>query len=108
MAKTRRERRAEAIEAIKKAVEDGGNYIDVFEVIDELYEIDYYNSTNVEDIEILLDLLSEDECTRVPHPKRTFGPVYTCSVCGYGVSDDRWVYCPKCGSLIDRSKHGQD
>lgn len=39
-------------------------------------------------------------CRRVYHPRRTraSGPQYTCSACGYGASDDRWRYCPKCGS----------
>lgn len=38
-------------------------------------------------------------CQRVYHPKRTrsSGPQYTCSACGYGASDYRWSYCPKCG-----------
>lgn len=38
-------------------------------------------------------------CKRVYHPNRSrvSGPRYTCSVCGYGASDDRWAYCPKCG-----------
>lgn len=38
-------------------------------------------------------------CQRVRHPHRTraSGPQYTCSKCGYGASDFRWAYCPKCG-----------
>lgn len=96
MEKTRREMRAEAIKAIKKAVEDGGNYIDVFEVIDELYEIDYYDSTNVEDIEILLDLLSEDEC----HKVEKGGGYKFCSVCGYNITSSWAHWCPNCGCKV--------
>lgn len=47
-------------------------------------------------------------CNRVYHPNRTraSGPQYTCSECGYGASDDRWEYCPKCGRKYLTSKGG--
>lgn len=25
---------------------------------------------------------------------------YVCSVCGYGLGDGRWSYCPKCGAKV--------
>lgn len=45
--------------------------------------------------------VGEMVCSRVFHPNRTSasGPRYTCSVCGYGASDRRWLYCPKCGRM---------
>lgn len=43
--------------------------------------------------------VDEAVCQRVYHPHRMrgSGPQYTCSKCGYGASDFRWAYCPKCG-----------
>ena len=35
-------------------------------------------------------------CKRVYHPNR-ITKTCTCSNCGYGASDERWAYCPKCG-----------
>lgn len=45
-------------------------------------------------------------CRRVYHPNRSYasGPQYTCSACGYGASDDRWAYCPKCGCKYGNTK----
>lgn len=31
-------------------------------------------------------------------------PRYVCSECGYGLGDDRWYYCPKCGAKIVEMK----
>ena len=35
-------------------------------------------------------------CKRIYHPNR-ITKTCTCSNCGYGASDERWAYCPKCG-----------
>lgn len=35
-------------------------------------------------------------CRRIYHPNR-ITKTCTCSNCGYGASDERWAYCPKCG-----------
>ena len=45
-------------------------------------------------------------CRRIYHPNRSYvsGPQYTCSECGYGASDDRWNFCPKCGSEYQNTK----
>ncbi len=41
------------------------------------------------------------ECERVKHGTKQDGtPRYRCSVCGYGLGDYRWAYCPKCGREI--------
>lgn len=37
-----------------------------------------------------------ETCKRVYHPNR-ITKTCTCSNCGYGASDERWAYCPKCG-----------
>ena len=38
-------------------------------------------------------------CKRVYHPNR-LARNCTCSNCGYGASDERWAYCPKCQARI--------
>lgn len=45
-------------------------------------------------------------CTRVEKGKKYGSPKIVCSVCGYGLGDSRWFYCPKCGSLI--AEKGQE
>ena len=40
--------------------------------------------------------LGAGTCKRVYHPNR-ITKTCTCSNCGYGASDERWAYCPKCG-----------
>lgn len=41
-------------------------------------------------------LVGAGTCKRIYHPNRITRN-YTCSNCGYGASDERWAYCPKCG-----------
>lgn len=57
-------------------------------------------------IDELRERLALKTCRRVYHPNRTMasGPQYTCSVCGYGASDDRWLHCPKCGCEYGNSR----
>lgn len=41
------------------------------------------------------------ECERVKRGTKPDGtPRYRCSVCGYGLGDYRWAYCPKCGRKV--------
>ena len=43
----------------------------------------------------------DGECERVKHGTKPDGtPRYRCSVCGYGLGEYRWAYCPKCGARI--------
>ena len=42
-----------------------------------------------------------EECERVKRGTKPDGtPRYRCSVCGYGLGDYRWAYCPKCGAKV--------
>ena len=57
------------------------------------------------DFQAIADELSakfeRGECERVKHGTKPDGtPRYRCSVCGYGLGDYRWAYCPKCGREI--------
>lgn len=49
----------------------------------------------------------ERTCERTYHPNRSraSGPQLTCSECGYGASDDRWAFCPKCGARYENTCH---
>ena len=48
--------------------------------------------------------LGGGECERVKHGTKPDGtPRYRCSVCGYGLGDYRWAYCPKCGRKIRKA-----
>ena len=48
-----------------------------------------------------VDYEARGECERVKRGTKPDGtPRYRCSVCGYGLGDYRWAYCPKCGCRI--------
>jgi rubrerythrin len=51
--------------------------------------------------------LGSETCERTYHPNRSraSGPQLTCSECGYGASDDRWAFCPKCGARYENTCH---
>jgi len=50
----------------------------------------------VESVESIAATVGAGTCKRVYHPNR-ITKTCTCSNCGYGASDERWAYCPKCG-----------
>lgn len=39
-------------------------------------------------------------CQRVRVGTYYGNPKKGCSLCGYGLGDSRWAYCPKCGAEI--------
>lgn len=39
-------------------------------------------------------------CHKVPGKMGYQGRKVICSECGYGLGDDRWSFCPKCGAEI--------
>lgn len=48
-----------------------------------------------------LNAIGGGECERVKHGVKPDGtPRWRCSICGYGLGDNRWAYCPKCGAKI--------
>ena len=42
----------------------------------------------------------ERTCTKVPGKMHYGERRPKCSECGYGLGDDRWAYCPKCGAKV--------
>lgn len=43
----------------------------------------------------------ERTCHREKHGTKMDGsPKLRCSLCGYGIGDKRWSYCPKCGARV--------
>lgn len=50
------------------------------------------------------DAFAERTCKREKHGTKMDGsPKLRCSLCGYGIGDKRWSYCPNCGARILRS-----
>lgn len=44
------------------------------------------------------------ECEQVRRGTKPDGtPRWRCSICDYGLGDDRWSYCPKCGAKIRKA-----
>ena len=42
-------------------------------------------------------------CIREKHGTKMDGsPRLRCSLCGYGIGDKRWNYCPNCGAEVER------
>lgn len=79
------------------------------------YGLDYYpkdahdgesvNWEKVERVEIdWVDFVRERTCRREKHGTKMDGsPKLRCSLCGYGIGDKRWSYCPNCGAkVVDR------
>lgn len=45
--------------------------------------------------------LLERTCKREKHSTKMDGsPKLRCSLCGYGIGDKRWGYCPNCGAKV--------
>lgn len=42
----------------------------------------------------------ERTCIKVPGKMGYQGRKVVCSECGYGLGDDRWAFCPKCGAKV--------
>ena len=42
----------------------------------------------------------ERTCYKVPGKMHYGERRPKCSECGYGLGDDRWAYCPKCGAKV--------
>lgn len=40
-------------------------------------------------------------CKKVPGKMGYQGRKVICSECGYGIGDDRWAFCPKCGAKVE-------
>lgn len=44
---------------------------------------------------------AERTCRREKHGTKMDGsPKLRCSLCGYGIGDKRWSYCPNCGAKV--------
>ena len=44
---------------------------------------------------------TERTCRREKHGTKMDGsPKLRCSLCGYGIGDKRWNYCPNCGARV--------
>jgi len=58
--------------------------------------------SKVERVEIdWVDFVRERTCRREKHGTKMDGsPKLRCSLCGYGIGDKRWSYCPKCGAKV--------
>ena len=45
--------------------------------------------------------IPERTCRREKHGTKMDGsPKLRCSLCGYGIGDKRWSYCPNCGARV--------
>lgn len=44
----------------------------------------------------------ERVCHKVPGKMHYGERRPKCSLCGYGLGDDRWAFCPKCGARVER------
>lgn len=43
----------------------------------------------------------ERTCRREKHGTKMDGsPKLRCSLCGYGIGDKRWSFCPNCGAMV--------
>lgn len=48
-----------------------------------------------------LNTRAERTCKREKHGTKMDGsPKLRCSLCGYGIGDKRWSYCPSCGAKV--------
>lgn len=45
-------------------------------------------------------LVAQMTCERVRIGTKYGSPKLGCSVCGYGLGDRRWKFCPNCGCMI--------
>lgn len=43
----------------------------------------------------------ERVCHKVPGKMHYGERRPKCSLCGYGLGDDRWAFCPKCGARVE-------
>lgn len=58
---------------------------------------------NVKLADMNAELGSERTCRREKHGTKMDGsPKLRCSLCGYGIGDKRWSYCPSCGGKVKR------
>ena len=63
-----------------------------------------FPSSTVTPEQAIAATLERGECERVKHGTKPDGtPRYRCSVCGYGLGDYRWAYCPKCGRKVRKA-----
>ena len=62
----------------------------------ELRLLEAGGSTHLTTEQAIAATVSAGTCKRIYHPNR-ITKTCTCSNCGYGASDERWAYCPKCG-----------
>ena len=47
------------------------------------------------------NMRAERTCKREKHGTKMDGsPKLRCSLCGYGIGDKRWSYCPNCGAKV--------
>lgn len=47
------------------------------------------------------DSRAERTCKREKHGTKMDGSTkFRCSLCGYGIGDKRWSYCPNCGAKV--------
>ena len=57
--------------------------------------------TAVEDAIDMWNTRAERTCVREKHGVKMDGsPRLRCSLCGYGIGDKRFNYCPKCGAKV--------
>ena len=55
-------------------------------------------------IEALSAELARRVCDQVKRGTKPDGtPRWRCSICDYGLGDDRWSYCPKCGAKVRKA-----
>ena len=63
--------------------------------------LDYHEDEPLTPEQAIAATLGGGECERVKYGTKPDGtPRWRCSVCGYGLGDNRWLYCPKCGARI--------
>lgn len=105
MTKTRKQRRAEAVERLRKML--GGNATYNGGVMCALAydgDVDAYKAgTMDEDIRAIIDLLSEDECRPVEQYLDSHSDlsVTVCSSCGVHTDDlEDCYFCPNCGARV--------
>lgn len=95
------ESEAEAIDAWNRRADDDADLIP--EVVRRLEEFERTGGETVSLEEIMAEdgWVRERTCIREKHGTKMDGsPRLRCSLCGYGIGDKRWKYCPSCGAEV--------
>ena len=93
---------ADAIAAWNTRADDDADLIP--EVVRRLEEFERTGGETVSLEEIMAEdgWVRERSCIREKHGTKMDGsPKLRCSLCGYGIGDKRWKYCPNCGAEVE-------